>query len=42
MNDSDEPFQAPVSILAVVMYVRIVDETTLTLAEIHICSRGSL
>ena len=42
MKDSDEPFQAPVSNLAVVMYVRIVNDFTLALVEVNICSRSYL
>ena len=37
MNDSDEPFQALVPDLTVVMYVRIMHDTTLVLVEVDIC-----
>ena len=42
MNDSDEPFQAPVPNLAVVMYVRIVDDYKLALVDVNMCAKSSL
>ena len=42
MKDSNESFQAPVTNLVVVMYVRIVDNITLALVEVDICARSSL
>ena len=42
MKDLDEPFQAPIQILVVVMYARAVDDYILGLVEIDICARSSL
>ena len=42
MKDSDETFQAPVPNLDVGMYFRIVDDTTLDLVEVDICTGISL
>ena len=39
MNDSDELFQAPAPNLAVVMYIRIVDDSKLALVAFDICAK---
>ena len=40
MNDSDEPFQAPVPNLDVVMYARIADDSKLALVDINMCAKS--
>ena len=42
MYDSDEQFQAPDPNLAAVMYVMIVDDSTLALVDVNICARNYL
>ena len=40
MNDSDEPFQASAPNLDVVIYVRIVNDSTLALVDVNMCAKN--